>query len=144
MGEKPINIGDLIDVNGTLGLVEGIGAHCTRICSGQNAHILMPNNTILENNIVNWVLSDLKIRTNVTVGVAYGFPVREVEHLLIQATVENPKVLRQPEPLSFFEELSDSTLIFEIYFWITTNRKIERRMINSAIRFLLDELFRKS
>ena len=77
MAERPISIGDLIELEGVLGQVEEIGARCTRVRTGENIHILVPNSSFLEKNITNWTLSDRKIRAKVTVGVIYGSPVRE-------------------------------------------------------------------
>ena len=142
MGERPINIGDLIEVEGILGQVEDVGARCTRVRTGENIHILVPNSSFLEKNITNWTLSDRKIRTQVTVGVVYGSPVREVERLLILAATENQLVLKDPEPFVLFRDFGDSALIFEIYFWVSIRRVIERRLIESSIRFRIDELFR--
>jgi small-conductance mechanosensitive channel len=144
MGERPINIGDLIEVEGILGQVEDIGARCTRVRTGENIHILVPNSSFLEKNITNWTLSDRKIRTQVTVGVVYGSPVREVERLLISAASENQLVLKDPEPFVLFRDFGDSALIFETYFWISIRRLIERRLIESSIRFRIDELFREA
>jgi small-conductance mechanosensitive channel len=144
MGERPISIGDLIEVEGILGQVEEVGARCTRVRTGENIHILVPNSSFLEKSITNWTLSDRKIRTRVTVGVVYGSPVREVERLLIMAAAENPQVSKAPEPFVLFRDFGDSALIFEIYFWVSIRRVIERRLIESSIRFRIDALFREA
>lgn len=144
MGERPINIGDLIDVDGALGMVEEIGARCTRIRTGENIHILVPNSSFLEKNITNWTLGDQRIRAHVAVGVAYGSPVRKVESLLLQSVRENNRVMTSPEPFVIFTDFGDNALIFEVYFWITIHRVIERRQIESNIRFTIDALFAES
>ena len=144
MTERPITIGNLVEIDGVLGEVEDIGARCTRIRTGENIHILVPNSGFLEKNITNWTLSDNRIRTKVTVGVVYGSPVRQVEEFLIQAAKENEKILKSPEPFVVFNDFGDNALIFEIYFWITIQRIIERRLIESSIRFRIDELFREA
>jgi len=142
MGERPINIGDLVEVEGILGRVEEIGARCTHIRTGENIYILVPNSSFLEKSITNWTLTDRKLRARINVGVAYGSPVRRVEELLLQAARENPKVLRDPEPFVLFSDFGDNALIFEVHFWISVNRIIERRMIESGLRFAVDDLFR--
>jgi len=142
MAEQPIKIGDLVEVDNHFAVVEEIGARCTRIRTGANIHILVPNSSFLEKSIVNWTLSDRKIRTRVIVGVVYGSPVSEVERLLIQAAMEHKKVLRTPEPFVLFNDFGDNALIFEIHFWISISRLMERLMIESAIRFRIDDLFR--
>ena len=144
MTERPISIGDLIEVEGVLGEVEEIGARCTRVRTGENIHILVPNSTFLEKNITNWTLSDKKIRTKVTVGVVYGSPVEKVKELLLRAARENEKIIKGPEPFVLFADFGDNALIFEIYFWISIRKIIERKYIESSIRFRIDDLFREA
>jgi small-conductance mechanosensitive channel len=144
MAEQPIKIGDLVQVDDHFAVVEEIGARCTRIRTGANIHILVPNSSFLEKSIVNWTLSDRKIRTRVIVGVVYGSPVSVVERLLVQAALEHKKVLRAPEPFVLFNDFGDNALIFEVHFWISISRLMERLMIESAIRFRVDDLFREA
>lgn len=144
MGERPINIGDLIEIDGILGKVEEVGARCTRIRTGENIDILVPNSSFLEKNITNWTLIDHQIRTSVTVGVIYGSPVREVEALLLKAVKAHEKTLKKPDPFVIFNDFGDNALIFIVHFWVTTYRIVERRLIESAIRFNIDELFREA
>jgi potassium efflux system protein len=141
LGERPINIGDLIEVEGVLGKVEEIGARCTRVRTGENVHKLVPNSSFLEKNITNWTLSDNKIRTKIGVGVAYGSPVRLVEESLLKAAKSNSDVLKVPEPFVIFSDFGDSTLVFELYFWVMIRRVLEKRQIESQIRFEVDSLF---
>ena len=144
MGERPIKIGDLIEMEGNFAIVEDIGARCTRIRTGANVHILVPNSSFLEKNITNWTLSDKKVRAHVTVGVAYGSPVREVERLLLKAAEGHEKVRKKPEPFILFNDFGDNALIFDVYFWLSMTRIMERRIIESDIRFRIDELFREA
>jgi small-conductance mechanosensitive channel len=144
MGERPISIGDLIEVEGVLGQVEDIGARSTRVRTGENIHILVPNSSFLEKNIINWTLSDKKLRTRVIVGVVYGSAVEKVNTLLVEATKGIKNVLNNPEPFVLFSDFGDNSLIFEVYFWISIRQTIERRMIESQVRFHIDELFREA
>ena len=144
MGERPISIGDLIELDGVVGKVEEIGARCTKVRTGENIHILVPNSGFLEKNITNWTLSDQKIRAHVSVGVVYGSPVEEVNALLIRAVSENPSVLKPPDPFVLFNDFGDNALIFAVHFWISIRRIIERRLIESTVRFRIDELFREA
>jgi potassium efflux system protein len=144
MGERPIKIGNIVQVDGVLGQIEEIGARSTRIRTGENVHILVPNSSFLEKNITNWTLSDQQIRANVTVGVRYGSPVREVERLLLEAVRGEAKVLKSPEPFIIFEDFGDNALIFQVHFWISIIRIIDRRLIESSIRFGIDDLFREA
>jgi len=144
MMERPVKIGDLIEVDNNFGVIEGIGARCTQIRTGANVHILVPNSSFLEKNIINWTLSDKKIRAHITVGVIYGADTHKVRDLMIQAVEEHEKVLKYPEPFVLFSEFGDNALIFEVYFWIRMQRIMERRRIESALRFRIDDLFREA
>jgi len=144
MAERPIRLGDLIEIEGSFARVEDIGPRCTRIRTGDNIHILVPNSSFLEKSIVNWTLSDQKVRAHVTVGVAYGSPVREVERLMVRAAKENEKVLPAPEPFVLFRDFGDNALIFYLYFWVSMETMTERLLLESNIRFRIDELFREA
>ncbi len=144
MAERPIRINDLIEMDGSIAIVEEIGARCTRIRTGANVHILVPNSSFLEKNITNWTLSDKVVRANVSVGVSYGSPLEEVRRLLIQAASEHEKVMEDPAPFALFNGFGDNALEFDVYFWVSVERVIERRMIESDIRFRIDELFREA
>ena len=144
MAEQPIKIGDLIEIEGNFAMVEEIGARCTRIRTGGNVQILVPNSSFLEKNIVNWTLSDKEVRAQITVGVMYGSPVREAERILLRIAEEHNRVKKSPKPFVLFNEFGDSALIFDLYFWISMNRIMDRRIIESDMRFHIEELFREA
>ena len=144
MAEQPIKIGDLVEIEGMFAMVEEIGARCTRIRTGGNVQILVPNSSFLEKNIINWTLSDKEVRAQVTVGVIYGSPVREVERLMLQVADEHTRVRKAPKPFVLFNDFGDNALIFDLYFWISMNRIMDRRIIESDIRFHIDKLFREA
>lgn len=144
MAERPIRVGDVIDIEGTFATVEDIGPRSTRIRTGDNIHVLVPNSSFLEKNIVNWTLSDKMVRAHVAVGVAYGSPVRKVEVLLLQAAAENEKILKTPPPLVLFKDFGDNALLFYLYFWVSMDTLIERLITESNIRFRIDDLFREA
>ena len=144
MAERPIRIGDLIEVDGTYGIVESIGARSTTVLTSDNTNMVIPNSSFLENNVVNWTLSNDVIRTKVAVGVAYGSPTRDVDRLLYRAVEEHGKILKMPAPQVIFEDFGDNALIFDVYFWIRARTVMERRRVQSDVRFRIDNLFREA
>jgi potassium efflux system protein len=78
----------------------------------------------------------------VTVGVAYGSPVDQVKELLLQAAGACNQVLNNPSPFVLFNDFADNALIFDIYFWIEVVGVMGRRIIQSTLRYKIDELFR--
>lgn len=144
MIERPIKLGDHVEVEGNHGMIEEIGARCTRIRTSANIHLLIPNSALLENTVVNWTLSDRKVRVVVEVGVAYGSPTAEVVRLLKEAARRHRKILESPAPTVLFSEFGDNSLNFEVHFWITMRTTMDRWIIESDLRLLIDKLFRKN
>jgi small-conductance mechanosensitive channel len=141
MSERPVRIGDIVEIGDATGVVETIGARSTRIRRVDGVHVLVPNSAMLEQTVVNWTLVDKYIRTTLRVGVAYGSPVRKVADLIRQAVDEQPAVLQEPEPAVIFEDFGDSSLVFDVYFWSDVGGERMLRKIRSEIRFRLTELF---
>jgi potassium efflux system protein len=142
LGEKPIDIGDLVEVGGIVGNVQDIGSRSTLVKTGENKDILVPNSYFLENTITNWTRKDRRIRAQVTVGVAYGSQVDKVKELLLQAAAEHDQILKTPQPFVLFNDFGDSSLVFDLYIWIEVAGVMGRRIIQSALRFKIDQLFR--
>ncbi len=143
LAERPIRMGDLIEVGGVIGTVESIGLRSTRIRTADNFHIIVPNASFLESNVVNWTHEDPLIRMRIGVGVAYGSDTRAVERLLLQAAEEHSRVRASPAPLAYFLDFADSALAFELRFWILYDERTDRPRIQSEIRYRIDELFRE-
>lgn len=143
IGEKPIRIGDFLEVEGTKGTVEQINTRSTRIRRVDGVHMLIPNSKLLENTVINWTLRDQLVRGSVKVGVAYGSDCRLVSRLMQEITVRQSKVLDTPKPEVFFQDFGDNALNFEVFFWI--NSKVEGgiRAVGSNIRFEIDDAFKE-
>lgn len=142
LAERPIRIGDLVQLDDTLGTITHIGARSTKVKTPSNQEVIVPNSQFLENRVINWTLADHMVRTHVSVGVAYGSPARRVSDLMLKAAKEHEKVLLAPTPFVLFREFGDNSLVFEVYFWIYMNTHAERLQAESDIRFVLDRLFR--
>jgi small-conductance mechanosensitive channel len=142
LAERPIRVGDLVNVDGIDANVTNIGARSTKVRTGSNLEILVPNSKFLENNVTNWTLSDTRVRTSVCVGVAYGSPVREVIHVLKKVIDQHELVIRSPEPIVLFKEFADSALTFEVHFWIHMKRMMDGEKVRSEIRVAMDDAFR--
>lgn len=140
MWERPIRIGDFLEVDNAKGKVESINTRSTRIRRTDGVHMLIPNSKLLENTVVNWTLIDQLARSTVKVGVAYGSPAKKVAELILQAAKAQTEILSDPEPLVIFEDFGDNALIFEVYFWINASVDRDLRVIRSNIRFAIDEL----
>ena len=144
IGEKPIRLGDFLELEGTKGTVEQINTRSTRIRRVDGVHLLVPNSKLLENTVINWTLRDKLVRGSVSVGVAYGSDVRLVERLIEEVVQAQEQVLEDPKIGVFFQDFGDSALMFEAYFWINSNVEGGIRSVASSIRFCIDEKFRQN
>ncbi len=142
LAERPIRVGDMIELDGLYGVVQNIGARSTRIKTGANLEIIVPNSSFLENRVSNWTRGDNRIRTHISVGVAYGSPLREVVKLLKRAAEEHGLVLDKPEPTVLFTEFGDNSLVFELHFWLRVRVLFDRLRVESDVRMRIDSLFR--
>jgi small-conductance mechanosensitive channel len=142
--ERPVRIGDFIEIDQNQGVVERIGNRSTQIRRTDGVHLLIPNSQMLERVVVNWTLVDQQIRTTVRVGVAYGSPVKKVAGLIKQAVDEQPEVRGEPPVSVIFEDFGDSALVFDAYFWADVGGEKVLRDIRSAIRYRIDELFHEN
>ena len=148
LAERPVKVGDLIQldqVNGEslYGNIEHIGARSTRVRTGSNLEIIVPNSSFLQNNVVNFTLSSDKVRTKVEVGVIYGSPTVTVTQLLRRAVIETGRVAKDPPPIILFKSFGDDSLVFEVHFWLRMRTMMDQMQIESAVRFRIDQLFRE-
>lgn len=142
LAERPVKVGDMIQLGDVYGNVAHIGARSTRIKTGEDFEIIVPNSVFLETNVVNWTLSSDRIRTHVKVGVAYGSPTELVTTLIERAATEHAGVLAEPRPFVWFADFGSSSLDFELHFWIEAHTEARMLSIRSDLRYRIDQLFR--
>ena len=117
LAERPIAIGDRIEVAGITGQVRQIRARSTVIITNDNIAMIVPNEKFIDSPVTNWTYSDRRVRFRVPVGVAYGSDVTKVREALIAAAREHPATLSDPAPDAFLEKFGDSTIDFELIVW---------------------------
>ena len=104
----------------------------------------MPNSTFLETNVVNWTLSDNNMRTHVTFGVMYGSSTGKVTHLALKAAANHDRVFDRPAPFVIFYRLRRERAGVPTVLLGLGPHLMERRQIESDIRFNIDHLFREA
>lgn len=121
--ERPIQVGDFINVGELVGTVERIGARSTEIRTLDQVTIIVPNSRFLENEVINWSHGDPVSRLHLPVGVAYGSNIDRVKRALLDAVRRHPEVLLRPRPEVWFHGFGDSSLDFELMVWTGEPRK---------------------
>ena len=117
LAERPIAIGDRVEVGGVTGQVVKINARSTVVVTNDNIATIVPNQKFIDSPVTNWTYGDPKVRFRIPVGVAYGTDPEKVREALIAAAMEDPHTLKDPAPNVFFVEFGDSSLHFELVAW---------------------------
>lgn len=141
MWERPIRIGDFLEVGEAKGVVETINTRSTRIRRNDGVHLLIPNSQLLENTVTNWTLIDRNARSSVSVGVAYGTDVLLVSKLIQQVLDEHKAILSSPTSTVLFDDFADSSLVFNAIFWVCAESESMLRKVRSDIRFSIYAIF---
>ena len=115
--ERPVHVGDIIEVGGLQGEVRRIGIRASTVHTYQGADIIVPNSQFITANVTNWTLSDQLRRIDLPVGVNYGAAPRQVIEVLEAAALANKGILKDPPPRGFFMGYGDSSINFELRAW---------------------------
>ncbi len=146
MVERPIKVGDYVEIADCLGVITNIGMRSTHIQSFGRKNIIVPNSAFLEQNVTNWTHRQKKIiRLEVDVGVSYDSDVQKVKKLLQVILKENKVVLSNKfKSEVLITQFGDSSVDFRLYFWIRLNAIIDIERVKSDIRFTVFEVFKQN
>jgi small-conductance mechanosensitive channel len=141
--ERPVKIGDRIEVGDVEGKVIEIRARSTTVLTNDGIAILVPNASFISENVINWSYTDDRVRFKIPVGVSYDSDPRQVEQLLLEVARENSEVLQAPEaPIVRFMAFGASSLDFELRVWSSSAIHRRARLI-SNLNFAIFEKFRQ-
>jgi len=143
LAERPISIGDRIEVAGVAGRVTKIQLRSTTVVTNDNITMIVPNADFISNTVTNWSHGDPKVRIRVPVGVAYGSDLKLLQRLLLEAAEEHPKALRDPSPVVLFTEFGDSSLNFELGVW-TQEMTATPIHFTSQMNFIIEQKLREN
>ncbi len=139
--EGHLKVGDVVELDGIVGIVKDIGFRTTTIESRDNIILIIPNSKFIGENVINWSHIEKKTRFHVNVGVAYGSDVEKVQKILLESALEHKKITDDPEPFVRFYDFGNSSLDFQLFFWTDSAFRVEN--IKSDLRFAIDRKFRE-
>lgn len=123
--ERPVRVGDYIQIGELTGTVERVGGRSTHIRTRDNITIVVPNSRLLENEVVNWTLGDPRTRIHIPFGVAYGSDLPRVRAVILEAAEGHPDVLATPAPQVDLDGFGESSLDLDLEVWTADPRKEE-------------------
>jgi small-conductance mechanosensitive channel len=143
LAERPITIGDRVEVAGVAGQVQQIRARSTVILTNDNITMIVPNTKFIDSPVTNWTYGDPRVRFRIPVGVAYGSDLEKVRNALVEVARENSHVLPQPEPTVFLETFGESSINLELVVW-SKEMSYRPRRFRSDLNFAIAEKLREA
>src|SRR6184192_1705768 len=143
LAERPITIGDRVEVAGIAGQVEHIRARSTVIRTNDNIMMIVPNTKFIDSPVTNWTYGDRRVRFRIPVGVAYGSDVAKVRDALLAVAQENPHTLKEPAPGVFLEKFGDNSIDFKLVVW-SSEMSARPSRYRSDLNFAIAEKFREA
>ncbi len=141
--ERPIKVGDRIEVGDVSGDVVRISMRSTTIITNDNISIIVPNSDFISSKVINWSHIDRNIRLNFSVPVSYKEDPQKIKKLLLEVARENEGVLKEPKPDVLFDKFDENSLIFNLRIW--TREYINRPgVLKSQIYYAVFEKFAKN
>lgn len=122
--ERPIKVGDRIEVGKIAGDVVDISMRATTIVTNDNIAMIVPNSEFISSSVINWSYTDRKVRFNFPLGVSYKENPEKIREILIDVALQNDGVMENPKPDVLFTEFGDSSLNFNLRVW--TSKYIDR------------------
>jgi potassium efflux system protein len=136
--ERPIRVGDIVNVGDVQGKVMRIRIRATTILDWDRRELIVPNKEFVTSKLINWTLSDPVTRVIIPVGIAYGSNMARARELLMQAAEQCPHVLDDPAPTAICKGFGDNSLEFELRVFLP-NRDIWPELVDSLHTRIHDE-----
>jgi small-conductance mechanosensitive channel len=143
LAERPITIGDRVEVAGIAGQVEHIRARSTVIRTNDNIMMIVPNTKFIDSPVTNWTYGDRRVRFRIPVSVAYGSDIAKVRDTLLAVAGENLHTLKEPAPSAFLENFAENAIEFKLVVW-SSEMSARPSRYRSDINFAIAEKFREA
>ena len=143
LAERPISIGDRIEVSGIAGQVQQIRARSTVILTNDNISMIVPNSKFIDSPVTNWTYGDPRVRFRIPVGVAYGSDLEKARNALLAAARENANTLENPAPNVFLDKFGDSSIHLELVVW-SQEMSFRPRRYRSDLNFAIERHLRQA
>jgi small-conductance mechanosensitive channel len=116
--EKPMEIGDVVELGNKTGTVKEIGFRSSQITTFEGSVVIVPNGDFISQHLINWTHSNNNSRrVDVIVGVKYGSNLEQVKKIIGDIITGNPDVSKYPAPNILIHEFANSSVNIRVLFW---------------------------
>jgi potassium-dependent mechanosensitive channel len=135
--ERPIKIGDIIEVSGNIGEVRQIGIRASIIRTADGSEVIVPNGLLISSQVTNWTLSDRGRAVEVSVSVAPNADLHRVAELLKSVAADHPEVAKEPPPQVHVTNITATAVAFRLRVW--TERNEEWAQVRSDLSMAINQ-----
>jgi potassium efflux system protein len=137
--ERKIRVGDIVAIEGMTGYVTQVDLRASTLRGFDGLEALVPNSSLLENQVINWTYSSAHVRREIRIGIAYGSPVHGAADIIAGCADDHGQVLRDPKPEVFFEDFGDNALLLVLVFWVELGPNLMGRRVDSDLRYAMEK-----
>ena len=116
--EKPIQIGDIIAVDGHTGTMKEIGIRSSKVVTGDGSEVIIPNGDLISHQVVNWTLSNTNRQIELKVVTAYGVDINSFKGILINLLSNRDDIMSEPAPAVLVNSVNENAVEFRVLFWL--------------------------
>ena len=140
--ERPIKVGDHVEVGGEDGIIRRISVRSTEIETFDRANVLVPNSYFISEKVKNWTLHNYSRRIIIPVKVSYDSDPRRTLELLLEVARAHNQVMNNPEPSVSFDDFGEQALEFKLYAYVFDLTK--GGTVKTELRLAIMEAFKKA
>lgn len=132
---NPFKIGDLVEIDGNLGLVQRVTTRGTMLMNPDGNHVQIPNATVYKSIIHNFTANPNR-REQFAVGIGFENNIPEAQQIALEVLIGHPAILKEPEPLILVDALGSATVNLNVYFWYDGLKHNGFKVKSSVIRLV--------
>ena len=140
--EKPISVGDTVEIDGKSGVVKSIGFRSSIISTGAGSEIIIPNGDLLNRHLVNWTHDNTSRRVDIILGVAYGTDLKKLIGLLKDLPAKDQRILSYPQPTIVIKDFRTTAIDIQLSFWV--GNMAELAFVKSDINLAIDAALKEN
>jgi potassium-dependent mechanosensitive channel len=137
--EKPVRLGDIVEIAGQSGTVKSIGFRSSIITTITGAEVVIPNGDLLNHHLVNWTHENISRAVEIPIGVAYGTDLEKAIKILKSLPAEDGRVLSTPAPSVIIKQFNSSSIDMQLTFWVRNIR--QWTLVKTDIILAIDRAF---
>lgn len=118
--ERPVNVGDQIEINGKSGIMKSIGFRSSVLLLNDGSSLIVPNGDLLSTHLVNWSISHNRRKIVITINIDYNSDLEQVSSLLVEIAEQEEHILQSPQVIAVARQFTTQAVLFDLVFWINS------------------------